>query len=179
MTVSRNPEAVWCIPTENEWYKAAYYDPSLNGGSGGYWLYPTKSNSVPTNVLSATGTNNANFETGSYPNYVYTDPTNYLTAVGTFASSPSAYGTFDQGGDVWQWNEAIIPLYPFRGLRGGSYYDLNGYNFLLSGYSSYASPTNENYDFGFRVSQVPEPGGLGFLSLGVIGMLVRRRGARR
>jgi sulfatase modifying factor 1 len=46
---TRNAGATWGIPSENEWYKAAYYDPSLNGGTGGYWLYPTRSNSVPGN----------------------------------------------------------------------------------------------------------------------------------
>ena len=34
--------------------------PDKHGGAG-YWSYPTKSNSAPSNVLSATGTNNANF----------------------------------------------------------------------------------------------------------------------
>ena len=49
------------IPSENEWYKAAYYDPTLNGGTGGYWTYPTKTNTAPVNILSSIGTNNANF----------------------------------------------------------------------------------------------------------------------
>ena len=38
----------------------------------------------------------------------YTDPTNYLTPVGVFAGSPGPYGTYDMGGDVFQWNEANI-----------------------------------------------------------------------
>lgn len=41
------PGAKYWIATENEWYKAAYYDPTLNGGTGGYWQYPTRSNIVP------------------------------------------------------------------------------------------------------------------------------------
>ena len=51
-TISRNAGAKWVLPSENEWYKAAYYDPTLNNGSGGYWLYPTRNNTAPVNILS-------------------------------------------------------------------------------------------------------------------------------
>ena len=37
-TVTRNTGANWAVTSENEWYKAAYYDPALNGGAGGYYL---------------------------------------------------------------------------------------------------------------------------------------------
>lgn len=50
--VQRNVNASYYIPHENEWYKAAYY----KGGStnAGYWLYPTKSDSIPYSVFSNT-----------------------------------------------------------------------------------------------------------------------------
>jgi len=99
--ITRNAGADYVIPTENEWYKAAYYNPS----SSGYYRFPTRSNTPPSNVLSATGTSNANYNN----NAQYTDPINYLTPVGAFAASPSSYGTFDQGGDVFQWNETCPP----------------------------------------------------------------------
>jgi formylglycine-generating enzyme required for sulfatase activity len=121
MSITRNTGATYFIPSENEWYKAAYYDPTLNGGAGGYWTYPTKSNSEPSNAPSPTGTNNANYF-DVYSNS-YTDPTNYLTPVGYFAGSPGPYGTYDMGGDVFQWTEAIwSPWYNFRELGGGSFY---------------------------------------------------------
>jgi hypothetical protein len=46
--VTKNPGAKYYIPTENEWYKAAYY----KGGNtnAGYWKYATQSNSDPTCV---------------------------------------------------------------------------------------------------------------------------------
>jgi formylglycine-generating enzyme required for sulfatase activity len=173
MTVTRNTGATYCIPTEDEWYKAAYYNPA----NSSYYLYPTQSNSVPTNVLSATGTNNANYyDYYGTGNGGYTDPVNYLSAVGAFAASPSAYGTYDQGGDVFQWNEANINS-SYRGLWGGSFHSL--VNYLQSDNRIYDYPTNEYNNFGFRVSQVPEPTSLGVLGFGVIGMLVRRRGGRR
>jgi formylglycine-generating enzyme len=166
-SVTRNANANYVIPTENEWYKAAYYNPA----SSSYYLYPTKSNSQPSNVLSASGTNNANYYNGGY-----TDPTNYLTAVGAFAASSSPYGTFDQGGDVSQWNESVYGG-SYRGLRGGSFDDYD--NYLQSGFNINGYPSFEVDLIGFRVSQVPEPTSVGVLALGGIGMLARRRGVKR
>jgi len=47
-----NVGAAVYIPTENQWYKAAYY----KGGStnAGYWDYATQSDSAPTAVTSGT-----------------------------------------------------------------------------------------------------------------------------
>ena len=84
-----------------------------DGFNSGYWLYPTRSDIVPSNTLSATGTNNANYHNG----VDFTDPTNFLTTVGAFAASPGPYGTFDQGGDVHQWNETAVVPGLYFGLR--------------------------------------------------------------
>jgi formylglycine-generating enzyme required for sulfatase activity len=167
MAVTRNSNAQYVIPTENEWYKAAYY----KGGStnAGYWVYPTQSNTAPSNVLSSTGTNNANYCSGGY-----TDPTNCLTVVGAFAASPGPYGTYDMGGDVFQWNEAII-YGSARALRGGSF-NSNGDGVLqASGWDDGNPPYGDYCLIGFRVSEVPEPVSMAFLALGGIGMLIRRR----
>ena len=39
MAVTRNPGAAFFLPSENEWYKAAYY--KGGGTNAGYWTYPT------------------------------------------------------------------------------------------------------------------------------------------
>ena len=157
MTVMRNAGATYFIPSENEWYKAAYYDPTLNGRTGGYWSYPTKSNIAPINILSSTGTNNANFNdryrAGSGG---LTDSINYLTPVGAFNASPGPYGTFDMGGDVWQWNED--KLYEYRVLRGGGWSDSGRSRGLAAWYRLNGNPTYEGnyFSIGFRVAGVPE-----------------------
>ncbi len=164
MAITRNTGATYFIPTENEWYKAAYYDPTLNGGAGGYWTYPIKSNSPPVNILSATGTNNAN-----YWNVTDTDPTNFLTPVGAFADSPGPYGTYDMGGDVWQWNEAKVSGV-YRGVRGGSF---AGYGGNLGSFVRVGdTPTSEDIDVGFRVASIPEPGSIILLVAGAIAGLI-------
>lgn len=48
---ARSSGAQYFIPSENEWYKAAYYDPTLNSNDGGYWTYSTQSNNIPLAVL--------------------------------------------------------------------------------------------------------------------------------
>jgi hypothetical protein len=144
--VTRNPGATYFIPSENEWYKAAFYNPA----KGSYWTYPTQSNTVPSNVLSATGTDNANYFNGGD-----TDPTNLLTPVGTFAASPGLYGTFDMGGDVFQWNEAVLGG-SYRGVRGGEWFETSVQLTSSQRNSGYFPADDSNY-FGFRVA-ASDPG---------------------
>ena len=51
----RNRNAFYFLPSENEFYKAAYFDPNKPGGAG-YWLYATGSDTAPTPVTGATAT---------------------------------------------------------------------------------------------------------------------------
>ena len=130
-------------------------------------------------MLSATGTNNVNSQDSSAASF-NTDPVNCLTPVGSFLLSPGPYGTYDMGGDVWQWNEAVMG--GSRGDRGGTWCDPIQWGMLASSYREGRSPTYWDGSVGFRVaSAVPEPSTLALLSVGVLGLVGwawRRRGAK-
>jgi sulfatase modifying factor 1 len=154
------------IPTEDEWYKAAYH--KNDGVTGNYWDYPTGSDTAPGRDMADASGNNANIYGTPYP----IDSGKDTTVAGEFENSASPYGTFDQGGNVWEWNEAILGSH--RGLRGGSFH-YDG-SFLLAAYRNYYfDPSNEGFTIGFRVSEVPEPATMGLLALGGLMALRRRR----
>ncbi len=154
MGVVRNAASTYFIPSEDEWYKAAYY--KGGGANAGYWFYPTISNAEPSNILSSTGTNNANFyDYNGTGNHGRTDALNKLTPVGAFAASPGPYDTFDMGGICCQWTEAVISV-STRGLRSGSWH--TGSDKLAASARVYDfSPTWADNRTGFRVASVPEP----------------------
>ena len=155
-TPSKNANAVYWVPSESEWYKAAYDDPTLNAGAGGYWTYATKSNSAPGNVVGSAA-NQANYMTANNFYSVtqsssYSSSQNYLTPVGAFTNSASAYGTYDQNGDVVDWNDAVISSW--RGLRGG---DWDTTATSLQSSNRYGTPPLDVANIvGFRLAS-PEP----------------------
>jgi len=126
------------IPLENEWYKAAYY----KGGStnAGYWTYATQSNYSAPGTTIGSSANQANY------NNVF----GRSTDVGSFSGSGSFYGTFDQTGNVFQWND-LDGTAGVRGLRGGDWY--SGSNFVSSsGRYSHSVPSGGNSYIGFRLA---------------------------
>jgi formylglycine-generating enzyme required for sulfatase activity len=114
-SITRNAGAIWFLPSENEWYKAAYYNPTTSS----YFDYPTATDSAPNNNLPAADTgNSANHLIGVTT--TTGDPGYPMTPVGAYALSDSPYGTLDQGGNVAEWNEALVTA-GSRGLRGGGW----------------------------------------------------------
>jgi formylglycine-generating enzyme required for sulfatase activity len=185
-----NPGATFYIPTEDQWYKAAYY----KGGStsADYWDYATQSDTAPTAVTAdLTGIGSAG-SAGNYANYNQAADWNgqdgNVTTVGT-NGGPSAYGAFDMSGNVFEWNDLTGAAGSSRGHRGGSWF--GDASQLSSTLRITGDPLNERPSLGFRLasslggpSGVPEidPAGLGSvlaLVTGALGLLERRRIGRR
>jgi formylglycine-generating enzyme required for sulfatase activity len=155
-----NPGAQFYIPTEDQWYKAAFYKGS--GTSAGYWDYATQSDTAPTAVTAGpTGIGSAG-STGNFANYSYEADWNSqngnVTTVGTNGGA-SAYGAFDMDGNLYEWNDLTGAAGSSRGLRGGSW--SGGGAFTLSSSARYPyDPSYEDITFGFRLASpvaVPEP----------------------
>jgi formylglycine-generating enzyme required for sulfatase activity len=168
--VALNTGARFFIPSENQWYKAAYY----KGGSttAGYWAYGTASNTLPTSVTAnGTGDGSAG-SSGNSANYDFGADWNgedgNVTTVGT-NGGPSAYGAFDMSGNVWEWNDLDSSSSSSRGLRGGGWLEFSSE--LSSSSRNRDNPSDEDSLIGFRVASlssdavVPEP------SMMVIGMV--------
>lgn len=115
------------IPTDNEWVKAAYYDPTLNSGTGGYWTYATKNNIAPTPVTANPIGDGSAGNTGNFANYNQTvswggATQGNVTTVGT-NGGPSYYGTYDQSGNVGEIVDTRSPIFPTDlVIRGGNFF---------------------------------------------------------
>ena len=165
----RNSLATYVLPSMDEWYKAAYYNPTTST----YFDFPNGSNTAPTAVASGTGVGTAVYNGQTGPADV------------NLAGGLSPYGIMGLGGNVWEWEETSFDLNNSsdssdRGIRGGDW-DFNS-NYLSSSARSNNNPADESANVGFRVASlsssaasVPEPGTFGVLSLVGLGLVAYRK----
>ena len=159
----RNKDAFYFLPSENEWYKSAYY----NAAGTNYFLYPTGSDTAPTPVASGTNAGSA----------VYNNAAS-VPAIVDSAGGLSPYGTMGQGGNVYEWNESAFAgtnssSSDARAVRGGDF--LNTELNLRSSFRSFLDPTFEDGGIGFRVASVPEPSTYALLLMAGAGWLLWKR----
>jgi len=148
----RNSLALYVLPSMDEWYKAAYYDPN----SSVYYNFPTGSDSAPDGIdFSGDTSFDAVFSDG----YSNLNP-NDIFNVGVL----SPYGTAGQGGNVWEWEETDYDLVN-DSLDSG----------LVSTFRAFGYASYENLGIGFRVASIPEPSTLLLGMLGTLSLLFRRR----
>ena len=85
--VVRNFAAKYFLPDQDEWHKAAFFDPAPGEGlpSDSYWPYADQTTTGPGGNFSAE-----------------------RTAVSGTSAAASHYGTYDQGGNVWEWTETVL-----------------------------------------------------------------------
>ena len=110
-SIARNPAAIVALASEDEWYKAAYYD----AAGASYFDYPAGTDTAVRVRGARRDREHRELRRRRRHPGVGSRP---RSASYTGAASPN--GTFDQGGNVWEWNEAIVDG-TSRGLRGGSF----------------------------------------------------------
>ena len=173
--ITKNVGANVYLPSEDEWYKAAYYDPTPGAGGGdNYWLYASQSDTAPT-IASANSTGDITNPGANVANYAqgadWNSQNGNVTTVGSAAAN-NYFGTADQGGNVSEWNDAVISG-SSRGLRGGSFGGSELY--LRASFRTNSDPSTEAIGIGFRVASVPEPTSLLLTMLAGGVMLARRK----
>lgn len=176
--IVRNADARVWLPSIDEWYKAAYYDPDRPAGPG-YWTYPTAADTPPGNELLVPDPgNHANFTSSSLTTTLSGELK--LTDVGQFSNSASPYGTFDQAGNVTEWSETLVPgLGMLRANLGGSWGSLavalQGSNTRFA----FNGPAVNSERGGFRLASVPEPATWASLAAGWLLLLLVRSPRKR
>jgi sulfatase modifying factor 1 len=167
----RSKRATYVLPSFNEWYKAAYYNPT----NSTYYDFPNGRNTAPTAVASGTADNTAVYNGQSGPADV------------DQAGGLSPYGVMGLGGNVREWDESSLDLLNSsdssnRGVRGSRWGDADSFNLSSSSRGS-RSPSGVTDSIGFRVASlssdappaVPEPSMMVIGTLFGLGGLIGKR----
>jgi len=193
---ARNPDARVWIPSEDEWYKAAYY--KGGGTTSGYWPYASQANALTPVFCTVTGSGTRDgmspVTAPGYANYNYSCQWNlqpdgfhacHLLTVGTTGKS-SAYGTYEQTGNVWEYVTVSFAASGTTVIRGGGFTSGDNTSSTNSRIVNQNGEGNTTW-YGFRLattasspSPIPEIDPAGLASVvallgGVLGWVERRR----
>ncbi|MCF7816561.1 MAG: SUMF1/EgtB/PvdO family nonheme iron enzyme [Kiritimatiellales bacterium] len=148
---------IYVLPTEDEWYKAAYYKP-VNDGS--YSSFSSGTGAAPIR-----GTTNGwnysewvwNVASNRFDVYTVNSPPNLMWETGFGGEEQN--GTYDMNGNVWEWNESaadgvLDDMAEGRVIRDGGATD-DTYHMAAGFRHDPFSPTNEHALVGFRIAAIP------------------------
>jgi formylglycine-generating enzyme required for sulfatase activity len=157
-TITRNTLAAIVVPSDDEWYKAAYFA----AATAVYFDYPAGSNAAIGCSAPTATANRANCN-GAVGNF---------TEVGSYPGSPSPSGTQDQGGNAFEWTDSILQV-DYRNFRGGDFTT----SAAFAGANSELGllPTLDSFTLGFRVASIPEPSTALLVFCGLAVLAARRR----
>ncbi len=151
--VPREKDARFFLPNEDEWYKAAYYDPAA-ATDGGYWTFATRSNENP-HRWKALGKAQFDRESLGLPNIANWGWGNgswdTLAPVDMFPNATSAYGCHCMSGNVAEWVEPKGTFSHSLGIiRGGFWWE--GAPPPNSAYRVRGLVEKANRQFGLRIA---------------------------
>jgi subtilisin family serine protease/formylglycine-generating enzyme required for sulfatase activity len=106
--------AVFRLPTEDEWYKAAFYKAGFT--NAGYWEYATRSDSAPASTQVGYPQNSARYGANNF------------APVGSYPETTSSYGVSDMAGNAWEMFNDMTNY---------------GVNYIGGGFDSLASDLNK------------------------------------
>jgi formylglycine-generating enzyme required for sulfatase activity len=153
---------VYVLPTEDEWYKAAYW----TGNESDPWsLYANGTDTTPT-WGTTNGWNYYNGEDYAYGGDAW--PVGY--------GAQEQNGTYDMMGNVWEWTETMYDASRRVGRGGG--YGSNSTE-MNSSVRGKTYPYSEGNNSGFRVVMIPEPSTMLLFGLGGIGAFLLRRSRKK
>jgi sulfatase modifying factor 1 len=168
--VTRNLDWKWAFNSVDEWLKAGYH--KNNGDTDEYFIYPTSSDILPGFVTESDVDANGKV-TAADPGNTATwngDGTSIMpgvegigfpwfrTEVGEHENSASPYGTFDQGGNLWEMTDSLAPNTE-RIRRGGNYAHGTDNSYMEASFTTNYSPADPSGTraSGFRVVSLGGP----------------------
>jgi formylglycine-generating enzyme required for sulfatase activity len=145
---------VYVLPTNDEWYKAAYFKADASGYS-----------------KFANGTDTAPVAKGTDTNWGYSLSTPWNVGSGTMEQND----TYDMMGNMWEMTESLWNTTNYRSARGGFWSTADWLpSYLSSEFQAYQDVNREITSVGFRVAVIPEPATMIILALGGLALLRKK-----